>query len=653
MAETDKHHPGRRKRPLAADVASTGSFMRPKRILAGIGWNTTGQFLIVGISLGLTPFLLHRLGAAQYGIFVFASTARGLVSNLDGGLGPTTYRYFPVYVGRRNIDATTSLLLTMLTLMALIVGAEAVAIFIFAPSTWRLFSLGSGFAGHSHEIVQLIRELAPALFISAIRTPFQQLVTAHHRWAFINSTAIMATVTSTAITVAVAVKTSSLQCLVWGSYTQEGILLIAMVWACRRYVSLKRLDWLPISEVRQIFRFGSRVQIAAVASSLNSELNTLLMGFFFPAQYVAYYGIGANFSEQVSNMTYNALSPIGNDIALQYGRSGTSGVLQVFPDIQRKWVTVLGIYPVAAALIGWFGIHAWLGAGAEFASATATVMVIGAVLPTFNSLVDLTAKAVGMPEIESWYLGIGTVVNLACTLLLAVSIGAIGIPIGTAIGQVVSFAVCIWLARRKIGKEITPFFLYVHYFPALVAIAVAGVCEWGLSSILPTGGIGFALSGLLTLPGFITYYGWVYREPLVQKFKDRARHGERDSGREIQEDDSAYASRQLRGLQALIAIAEPDTAGRQLRGLQALMAIAEPDMSILPFTGSPTRLRYTGAQARLRYTGALELAHERPPEPPFQAGVTATSRSRELSRRNAATSPRERDDRAGELTHHG
>jgi O-antigen/teichoic acid export membrane protein len=639
-----EHHPGRRNKPHAVDVASTGSFMRPKRILAGVGWNTIGQFLVVGISLGLTPFLLHRLGATQYGIFVFASTTRGLISNLDGGLGPTTSRYFPVYVGRRNVDDTTSLLLTMLTLLAIVVGAEALTLFIFAPSIWKIFTFGAGFAGHSLEITQLIRELMPALLISAIRTPFQQLVTAHHRWAFINYTATLAAAASTAITVAVAVKTSSLQCLVWGTYTQEGMLFIAMVWACRHYVSLKRLKWLPISEVRQIFRFGSRVQIAAVASSINSELNTLLMGFFFPAQYVAYYGIGANFSQQVSNMTFNLLNPISLDIGLQYGRSGTRGVLQKFPEVQRKWVTVLGIYPMAAVLVAWFGIHTWLGAGSGFASATATVLVLGTILPMFNSLVDLTAKAVGMPEIESWCLGIGMVVNLAFTLALALSVGAIGIPIGTAIGQVVSFAVCIWLVRRKIGKEITPFFRYIHYFPVLVAIAVAGVCEWGLSNFLPTGGIGFLLSGLLTLPGFITYYGWVYREPLVQKLRERTRHEESDRGSEIQEDDSAYTRSQLRGLQALMALAEPDAAGRQLRGLQALMALAEPDMSMLPFAGSPTRLRYTGAQAVLRYTGPLELTHERPLEPPFQAGEPARGRFRRLCQPSVLAGSALRDD---------
>ena len=108
--------------------------MQPKRLLAGLGWNTVGQFLVVGISVGLTPFLLHHLGATQYGIFALVSSIRGLLSNLDGGLGPTGYRYFPVYVGRRDVAATTSLLLTMLTLVVIIVGAVTTTMILVAPA---------------------------------------------------------------------------------------------------------------------------------------------------------------------------------------------------------------------------------------------------------------------------------------------------------------------------------------------------------------------------------------------------------------------------------------------------------------------------------------------------------------------------------------
>ena len=205
--------------------------------------------------------------------------------------------------------------------------------------------------------------------------------------------------------------------------------------------------------MRQILRFGSRVQIAAIASSFNYELDALLVGFLFPVRYVAYYSIGANFSQQVINMPINGLNPIMQDIGHSYGRSGKEGVLRSFPDTQRMWVTALGIFPMVAALEGWFGIRVWLGHGAQLAAATAALLVIGTAPLLFNSIVDVTAKVVGMPEIESWYLGIGVAVNVACTVPLALSVGVIGVPLGTAIGQVISFVVCIYLARKKIGKR--------------------------------------------------------------------------------------------------------------------------------------------------------------------------------------------------------
>jgi O-antigen/teichoic acid export membrane protein len=410
----------------------------------------------------------------------------------------------------------------MLTLVVIIVGGVTTTMILVAPAVVGVFAHGSGLAGHSHETVQLIRYLMPTLFVGAIITPIQRLVMAHHRWAFLNYTQVMAVVVYAATAVGVSFATSGIQCLIWATYAQQAILLITAAWACRRYISLKRLRLLPDSEVRQILRFGGRIQIAALASSFNYEMDALLVGFLFPVKYVAYYSIGANFSQQINNMPINGLNPIMQDIGHSYGMRGKEGVLGSFPNTQRIWVTALGIFPVAAALVGWFGIRVWLGHPAQLAATTAALLVIGNAPLQLNSIVDVTAKVVGMPEIESWYLGIGVAVNVACTVPLALRIGVIGVPLGTAIGQFISFAVCIYLARKKIGKQITPFFRYISYAPALVAIAVAGVCEWSLRNSLPTGGIGLVLSGLLTVPAFIIYYGWVYREPLLQRLGTRA-----------------------------------------------------------------------------------------------------------------------------------
>lgn len=633
MGEINQHHSsGRntahRSSPSSGGTSSSEAFTRSRHLLAGLGWNTIGQFLVLGLNLVVTPFLLHRLGATPYGIFALVSSTRGLISNLDGGLAPAGYRYLPVYVGRGNVTITTSFLLTIITLVGIVVGAEAITVTLFAPDIATVFAHGSDLAIYSHEMAQLLRIMMPVLFVSAILTPLQRLLMAHHRWAFINYTQLISVVVYIATTVVVSFETSGLQCLVWGTYAQQAIVTITVLWACRRYISVKGLRWLPISEVRQILRFGARVQIAAVASSFNFEVDSLLVGFLFPVSYVAYYNIGVNFSQQVMNLPTNGLNPIMQDIGIAFGKSGRGAVLRSFRDTQRKWVTALGIFPLVAALEGWFGVSIWLGHGSQIAAATAAILIIGSTPLSFNSIVDVTTKVVGMPEIESWYLGIGVALNVACAIPIALRVGVIGVPIGTAIGQVISFFVCIYLARKKLGKEITSFFPYIRYLPASVAIAVAVVCEWIFRDSMPTGGIGLILTGLLTLPAFLVYYGWTYRSLLLQRFGNRVlaaedgrqgRPGENSRGREIEEDDSAYAGSQLRGVQALMALAESpyvssQYTSRQLRGMQALMALAEPEMErVVPFSGTSVRLRYTGPLGRV---------YGRPLEPPSRTELS-------------------------------
>jgi O-antigen/teichoic acid export membrane protein len=617
---------------------SAGTATRAKSLLAGLGWNTIGQFLIIAINLALTPFLLHRVGATAYGLFALVSSARGLIGNLDAGLGPTGYRYFPVYVGRGNASMTTSLLVTMLTLLGLVVGVETVAVMVFAPDIAKVFSIGSSLKALTGETAQLFRILMPALLVAALRGPLQRLLMAHHRWAFINYTGIIAALSYAAVALTVSLRTSGLQCLVWGTYAQEAVLTVTTVWACCRYISRQGIRLLPGPEVRQILRFGRKIQIAALASSFNYEVDALLVGALFPVSDVAFYSIGVNFSQQVLNLPVNGLNPITQELGRSFGAGGRAALLGSFADTQRKWVTALAVFPVIAALQGWFGISAWLGHGSQTAAATAAVLILGSTPLLMNSIVDVTAKIVEMPEIESWYLGIGVVMNVALTLPIALRFGVIGVPIGTAIGQVVSFFVCIYLAKRKIGREIFPFFYDVRYVPVLFAAALAALAEWAFRHSMPTGAIGFIACGLLTLPGFLAYYGWVYRGLLLKKFAAREVHeaGDLQTLRHAQgaprlqraavsqDGSGAYASRQLSGLQALMALGgeHVDTESypsRQLSGVQALMALAEPEVI--------TMMPVTGAEVRLRYTSPVAQYHERQASPAAgQASASGMSR---------------------------
>ena len=57
-------------------------------------------------------------------------------------------------------------------------------------------------------------------------------------------------------------------------------------------------------------------------------------------------------------------------------------------------------------------------------------------------------------------------------------------------------------------------------------------------------------------------------------------------------------------------------ADRQLTGLRALIALAEPEATVVPFSGP---------SVRLRYTGPFEQAYAPPLQPPGQTGAAGGS----------------------------
>ena len=97
-------------RPPAAEPA--------RRLAHGTGWQALSQTLPLVFNLALTPFVIHGLGVELYGVFLLVAVIQVFVSSVDGGIGPGARRYFGIYAGRDDRTSITSLLVTLLVLMA-------------------------------------------------------------------------------------------------------------------------------------------------------------------------------------------------------------------------------------------------------------------------------------------------------------------------------------------------------------------------------------------------------------------------------------------------------------------------------------------------------------------------------------------------------
>lgn len=483
-------------------AAPSAQRRRVRTILSGLGWESAGQVGVVLVNLALTPFLLVHLGADRYGLFALIASMRGLLWNLDGGLGPTATRYLSVAAGAGDRRRVSALVATIFLLLLGVLGAVTGVVGLLAPHITALLHTSR----HLHDVaITLLRAFMPLLVASALRTLFQRVISAEQRWAYVNITQVLGSCVYGALAVLFILEGRGLFGLFWACVGEEVFLALASVAGACRSLGFRDLRLLPASELHELVSFASRVQIAEIASAFYFEIDAILVGVIFPIRDVGYYTIGANFATQLAALPANAIEPISVMLSRTFGQSGLVGTLVEFTSVQRLWVRAVAAFPFVGAVSAYFGIIAWLGPRARLAGLVAMILLVGQGMGLLTLVMDRFGKSVRHPELESRYLGLGAVANVALTIPLALTAGVLGVPAGTTVGEIVSGLYLLRLARRRIGPDVRSSLTEVPLTALVSALALTTLLELGAARVAPQGAGGLALCALPALAGLALY----------------------------------------------------------------------------------------------------------------------------------------------------
>lgn len=502
--ETEALEPPQRRKLLGNYRGRRGSpgGSRLPPILAGLGWNAVGQLLVVLVNLGLTPFLLTRLGVDRYGVFAVLASFRGLLSNLDGGIGPTATRYFAVYAGSNDRKATSSLLLTISCMIVVVSGSVLAVAFVLAPQIAGL--LRSSPPLH-RSAVELLRLFMPLMLVTLLQQGAGRVISAQHRWRYLNAASVLSVFVYAGLVVLFVGQGQGLIGWFWATAGQEAVLVIATCIGVRRFVNLRDLRLLPWLKMRELGRYARRVQVAEVANSFNLEIDALLVGLLFPIHYVAFYSIGSNFASQLINLPMNADAPIAVTLSRTFGSGGLDSTLEEFAKLQRLWVRAIAAFPLIGAASAYFAIARWLGPKDQLAGVVAAILLLGQAMALMGQVMDSLGKAVNLPGLESRYLGVGMIVNIVFTVPLALTIGMIGVPIGTSLGLMASSLYFLHIARREIAPDLQSFLSEAPVKAIGGAIAVTLALEFAIYPVAPAGAPGLIACALPAGVGLGTY----------------------------------------------------------------------------------------------------------------------------------------------------
>ena len=241
----------------------------------------------------LSPFILHTLGTAQYGIWQLLTVLTGYMGILDLGVRASTGRYILLYLGKEENDKVDETIRTGLGLYTLlgglilcvgcIVGIEFPLLFPSIPSEY-----------HS-TVAWILPLLSINLWISAVRTVLSSLLAAHERFDLARSTDLIMLAIRTVSTIValkmgfhlIGLAAAIIICNVIG-------LIVNLFFAQRVHEGLRLWPlMLKRDRIRDLYKYGIGAFAIAVSVKIIGQTDLVVVGSLIDIDAVAVYSVGA------------------------------------------------------------------------------------------------------------------------------------------------------------------------------------------------------------------------------------------------------------------------------------------------------------------------------------------------------------------------
>ena len=473
-----------------------------KSIFSGLSWNSIGQLTSVAVGIVLTPFLVLRLGLDRYGLFALVSSVIGVLSNLDGGFGASTLRFFSVHVGGGERGAESRLLVTASLLLAVGAGALGAVVGVLAPSIVVHFHAPHQLYGQAALILRL---LVPVVVVSMWSDLLQALLAAHNRWRTLGLINIGGQLFYAALAFSLVGAGYGMIGLVCAFAGGQLIASVASLLTALRFVDLSSCRLMSWRETCRFWSYASKIQVALIASEFNVEFPPLIIGLLLPIRFVALYAIGANFALQLRTIPTNALEPIQVSLSQTFGRAGLQPTLDQHRSIQKVWTRTVTAVPLVGAALAWFAISRWLGANVAMAGAVAAILLVGHASWLLTSPLNPLDSSVGRPDIERDDVILSACLTAALAVVLALVFGVLGVATAVALAEVLGSVWFLRASRRRISPHLQSCFAGVPWLAVACSALLGALLELPAYWISPAGPAGLLVCAIPAIPALGCY----------------------------------------------------------------------------------------------------------------------------------------------------
>lgn len=445
------------------------------QILKNVGssWFALGINVIIGVFL--SPFILHHLGDAAFGIWVLIFSITGYYGLFDLGIRSSIVRYVSKYSATGDRESLAQFVNTALFSYTGIGAVSMVLTALLSSSVERFFRIPAGMHSETRLLLLMVGASVSLGFPLGV---FGGMLEGLQRFYILNWTSIGATLVRAVLIVyflnrgygllTVALITVGLPIL---SSILRGIIVFRL---CPMPLGLKHVDR---ASFRHMANYGGTTFLLMIAGRLRFRTDELVLGTMMSTVAVTWFNIGARIVDYAQE-TVSSLAQIFVPMSSQSEATGNlDRVRKIY--IAGNRACAFLIFPITAVLLvlGKHVIRVWVGARyVPHSYPVLVVMIIPFTLLLSQAATGRILFGLGKHKTLAGITVIEGIANLILSIALVPQLGIVGDALGTAIP--LSFTCLAFLPRhmkKQIGVPIRTFLREAYTLPVLLTLPLVAV----------------------------------------------------------------------------------------------------------------------------------------------------------------------------------
>ena len=475
----------------------------------GIALSFVSVFCTNGISLLFTPYMLGKLGKAEYGLYVLVGSLIGYLGLLTFGMGDTLVRYISRYRAVSDKDSEENLLA-----MALMVyGAMSLLVLLAGGILWS-FLQGFFPLLSSGELVKVRQMFALLVVSTSITLPCAVLIalqTAYERFVYQRSLLIATGLVRTVVLlVLLHLGYKAVAIVIVDALMNLAGLLVHIVYVFGVMKTRVRLHHFDVPLLKKIAIFSFWIFLHLIMDQLYWKFGQTIVGMTSGPAAVAVFAVGiqlAFYFITLSNTISGVFLP--RAAAMDALNASNEEMTSMMIRVGRFQLLVMGLALVGFVSLGRLFIVNWLGVGYLSSWSVAVVIIVPLFLPLMQNFGISILQARNMHSTQSLLYVAIAAFNALVGYQLSRYYGSIGMAVGIALSLVIGQGIAINLYYHyKVGLNIPRFFreLSMGLLPGLV---VCGALSYAVSLLPGVSWWGFIYKGLSVVALYLVTM-WLY-----------------------------------------------------------------------------------------------------------------------------------------------